>query len=125
MGSQGIKLASLEKEKGKVRYRGRLWAVNKPIKSTSKGKKMMVLASKVIDGEKRVKIVHFGALGYGHNYSKTAKRSYLARSAGIRNKAGELTKDDPWSANYWARKILWPSGKPPTGPKATSKHRDI
>jgi len=82
---------------------------------------MMVLATKTINGERRVKLIHFGALGYGHNYSRAAKHNYLTRSAGIRNKAGELTKDDPWSANHWARKILWPAHKKPTGPKSTAR----
>ena len=79
----------------------------------------MVLACKTIQGEKRVKLIHFGALGYGHNYSVRAKQSYLARSAGIRNKQGRLTKNDRWSANYWARKILWPAHKKATGPRTT------
>jgi hypothetical protein len=80
-----------------------------------------VLATKTINGKRKAKLIHFGALGYGHNYSRKAKKSYLSRSAGIRNKKGELTKNDPWSANYWARKILWPANQPPTGPKKTKK----
>ena len=121
MESRGVKLSNLEKKGAKYWYRGRWWSLNKPVKSTAKGKKMMVLASKTIDGEKRVRIIHFGALGYGHNYSRKAKMNYLTRSAGIRNKKGELTKDDCWSANYWSRKILWPKRKAPTGPKTTVK----
>ena len=115
----GVKLSKLSCVGGKYLYRGTLFSLNKPIKSTAKGKKMMVLVSKTVDGERRVKLIHFGALGYGHNYSRKAKRSYLARSAQIRNKAGQLTKNDRWSANYWARKILWPSNKPARGPKST------
>jgi len=118
--AQGILLSSLEKKGNKYFYRGKWWSLNKPVKSTAKGKKMMVLASKTVNGERRAKLVHFGAIGYGHNYSPEAKRNYLRRSAGIRNKAGELTKDDPWSANHWSRKILWPSKKRTTGPKKTS-----
>jgi hypothetical protein len=117
--SNGIKLSSLKKYKNKYLYRGKLWTLNKPKKSTAKGKKMMVLAAKTVDGQRRVKLIHFGALGYGHNYSKKAKKNYLTRSAGIRNKKGQLTKNDPWSANYWSRKILWPANKPTTGPKKT------
>jgi len=115
----GIKLSNLRGSEGKYLYRGILFSLNKPIKSTAKGKKMMVLATKTVGGERRVKLIHFGALGYGHNYSQKAKRSYLARSAQIRNKAGKLTKNDPWSANYWARKILWPANKPARGPIST------
>lgn len=117
--SNGVKLSSLPKEGNKYWYRGRYWKLNEPVKSTAKGKKMMVLATKTIDGERRAKIVHFGALGYGHNYSQDAKRNYLTRSAGIRNKKGELTKNDKWSPNYWARKILWPANKRASGPKTT------
>lgn len=119
--SSGVKLSTLKKRGDKYFYRSRFWTLNKPIPSTSKGKKMMVLASKTIDGERRVKIIHFGALGYGHNYSKKAKENYLRRSAGIRNKKGELTMNDKWSPNYWSRKILWLKGKPTTGPKTTTK----
>lgn len=56
---------------------------------------------------KKVVIVHFGAKGYGHNYSAAARKSYLARSAEIRDKDGKLTKDDKTSPNYWARRELW------------------
>lgn len=119
--TNGIKLSTLKKRGNKYLYRGRLWTLNKPVRSTAKGKKMMVLATKTINGERRVKIVHFGALGYGHNYSEKAKKSYLARSAGIRNKKGELTMNDKWSPNHWARKILWPKNRRATGPKTTDK----
>jgi hypothetical protein len=115
----GVKLSSLECIRGRYRYRGTLYRLNIPVKSTAKGKKMMVLAVKTIQGERRVKLIHFGALGYGHNYSDKAKKNYLTRSAKIRNKAGKLTKDDRWSANHWARKILWPANKPSRGPKST------
>lgn len=118
---KGIKLSSLQKAGEKYLYRGREFALNVPVPSTAKGKKLMVLATKTIRGERYVRLIHFGALGYGHNYSWKAKRSYLARSAGIRNKAGKLTKNDRWSANYWARKILWPAEKLPRGPKTTRR----
>lgn len=121
--SKGTKITSLRKIGDRYEYRGRLWTLNKPVKSTAKGKKMMVLATKNVDGERRVKLIHFGALGFGHNYSPEAKKNYLKRSAGIRNKSGQLTKNDKWSANYWARKILWPAKKPTTGPKKTPKRR--
>lgn len=119
--TKGVDISKLKKVGSKYFYRGRLWTLNHPVKSTAKGKKMMVLATKIVDEEKRAKLVHFGALGYGHNYSMKAKRNYLTRSAGIRNKQGELTKNDPWSANFWSRKILWPERKAPTGPRKTKK----
>ena len=119
MTTRGILLSSLKKSGGKYVYRGKSFSLNKPIRSNAKGKKMMVLATKTMQGKRWVKLVHFGALGYGHNYSEKAKKSYLARSAGIRDKRGHLTKNDPWSANHWARKILWPANKPARGPKTT------
>ncbi len=88
---------------GQVWYRGRWWTPNKPVPSDRKGKKKMVLAVK--NGE--VKLVHFGAMGYQHNYSKEARQNYLKRSAGIKNKKGEDTAKDKHSANYWARTQLW------------------
>ena len=118
MSCGGIELSNLEKIEDRYKYRGRLWKLNKPIKSTAKGKKMMVLAAKTVNGKKHVKVVHFGAVGYRHNYSMEAKQNYLKRSAGIRDKNGNLTKDDPWSANYWSRRILWPEGKPADGKAA-------
>lgn len=82
-------------------------ALYKPMKSTKKGKKKMVYVMK--DGKK--KLIHFGQSGAPDFASGTAtkaqQKSYLARSGGIRNKAGKLTKNDKNSANYWSRKILW------------------
>jgi hypothetical protein len=69
---------------------------NKPRASTSAGKKMMV---KACEGGKE-KIVHFGAKGYGHNYSAAARKSFRAR-----HKCGE--KKSKLSAQYWACKKLW------------------
>lgn len=121
MTSMGIDLSKLQKKGNKYLYRGRLWTLNKPVKSTAKDKKMMVLATKMINGKRRGKLIHFGAKGYGHNYSLKAKQNYLKRSSGIKTKNGQLTKNDRWSANYWARKILWPANKKATGPKTTKK----
>jgi hypothetical protein len=74
-------------------------ACNKPRKSTSAGKKKMV---KACSGGKE-KIVHFGASGYGHNYSAAARKSFKAR-----HKCGTAT--NKLTARYWACKNLW-SGK--------------
>lgn len=81
---------------------------NKPRRSTAKGKKMMVKACE--DGKE--KIVHFGAKGYGHNYSKAARRSFRAR-----HKCDQ--KKSKLSASYWACKKLWTPGgsKKTTGTK--------
>lgn len=78
--------------------------LNAPFSSDRPGKKMQVC---VKDEMGNIKNVHFGARGYRHNYSKKAWESYMARSAGIRDKSGNLTKNDKTSANYWARKVLW------------------
>lgn len=95
-------------KKAEVEYRGKTFpGYNKPVASDKKEKKMMVLAKK---GDE-VRLIHFGQKGYKHNYSPEAKQNYLTRSAGIRNKSGQLTKDDPFSPNYWARKVLWPAGE--------------
>ena len=79
---------------------------NQPVKSWRADKKMVVLAKK---GNK-IKVIHFGQVGYS-DFTKhkdpSRRRNYLKRSAGIRNAKGQLTKDDIFSANYWARKILW------------------
>lgn len=76
-----------------IDYRGiEFPGYNKPIKSNRAGKKMMVLAK---DGD-QVKLIHFGHTGYKHNYSEAAKKSYLARSAGIKIRAGVR----PLQTNY-------------------------
>lgn len=77
----------------------------KPRASSRSDKKGMVYVMK--DGKKR--LIHFGAAGYKDKTtgaSKAQQKSYLSRSAGIRTKAGKLTKDDRDSANYWSR-TLW------------------
>lgn len=78
----------------------------KPMKSTRKGKKGMVYVMK--DGKK--KLIHFGQANmkdFTQHKDAGRRKSYLARSAGIRNKEGKLTKDDKNSANYWSRRINW------------------
>lgn len=73
---------------------------NKPRKSTREGKKKMVKACE--NGKE--KLVHYGAEGYKHNYSKDAKKSFRAR-----HKCDQ--KKSKLSAQYWACKDLWPKGK--------------
>ena len=80
-------------------------------KSTRKDKKLMT----VVDGKK----VHFGNPNYQQFKDKTGiwkkldhndterRKNYLARSSGIKNKQGQLTKDIPSSPNYHAIRILW------------------
>jgi len=73
---------------------------NVPRKSTRPGKKMMVKACQ--NGKER--LVHFGDSSmqdYRQHKSKARRKSYCARSGGIKGGDGKL------SANYWARKVLW------------------
>lgn len=78
----------------------------KPFASKAKGKKMSVY---VMDkGKKR--LIHFGDSSmedYRQHRDKDRRKAYLARSAGIRDKDGKLTKDNKNKANYWARRVLW------------------
>ncbi len=78
----------------------------KPFKSTAKGKKMSVYVMK--DGKK--KLIHFGDSNmedYRQHKDKERRKSYLARSAKIRDKNGNLTANDKNSANYYSRRYLW------------------
>lgn len=80
--------------------------------STAKGKKLMT----VVNG----KIIHFGASGMEHFKDKTGllpknlnhgdkerRKNYLTRTAKIKDGQGKLTKDNPNSANYHSRRVLW------------------
>ena len=60
------------------------------------GKKRMVKACSV----GKEKLIHFGAKGYGHNYSAAARKSFKAR-----HKCD--TAKDKLTARYWACKNLW------------------
>ena len=77
-----------------------------PVKSTKQGKKGMVYVKK--EGKKR--LIHFGDSSmkdFTQHRDPKRRKSYLARSGGIRNKAGKLTKNDKNSANYWSRRVNW------------------
>jgi len=69
---------------------------NSPTRSDRAGKKMMVKAC----ASGKEKLIHFGAKGYGHNYSAAARRSFKAR-----HKCD--TANDKLTARYWACKKLW------------------
>lgn len=60
------------------------------------GKKKMVKAC----SNGKEKLIHFGAKGYGHNYSAAARKSFKAR-----HKCSTAT--DKLSARYWSCKKLW------------------
>ena len=70
-------------------------ACNKPMKSDRKGKKKMVKACQ--GGQE--KLIHFGATGYGHNYSAAARKSFKAR-----HKCS--TAKNKLTARYWSCKNL-------------------
>lgn len=94
---------------GKIKYYGKIFdGFNKPKKSDKPGKKMMVLAKE----KDAIKIIHFGATGYGHNYSVAARKSFRAR-----HKCD--TAKDKLTARYWACKHLWagPKGDTAASPK--------
>ena len=103
----GLAASEVMKKKASVEYRGKTFpGYGKPIPSDRKNKKKMVLVKR---GDK-VKVVHFGHKGYEdftQHKDKKRRKNYLTRSAGIKNKSGQLTKNDPFSPNYWARRELW------------------
>jgi hypothetical protein len=77
---------------------------NSPRSSDRPGKKMMV---KACSGGQE-KLLHFGAKGYGNNYSEAARKSFKAR-----HKCD--TADDKLTPRHWACKYLWGGpGKPTT-----------
>lgn len=71
-------------------------ACNKPKKSPNPKKKRVV---KACSGGQE-KIIHYGASGYGHNYSAAARKSFRARHK-CSDASNKLT------ARYWACKDLW------------------
>ncbi len=87
-----------------------MWKKNKPmykaVKSTKQGKKGMVYVMK--GGNKR--LIHFGdstMRDFTQHKDPQRRKNYLARSGGIRDKSGNLTKNNKNSANYWSRKTNW------------------
>ena len=90
-------------------------------KLTKKAKK---LGAKSLDYSKRKnnkyvvtlptgKNLHFGSPQYPDfliHKDEERKEKYLARAKKIKNKKGELTYENPESANFWSVNLLW-SGK--------------
>ena len=80
-------------------------------RSTRAGKKLMV----VVDG----KTIHFGSAAMQHYKDRTGiwkskdhldkkrRASFLARMGGVRKKDGTKAVDDPKSAAWHAKRILW------------------
>lgn len=83
---------------------------NKPVASDRAGKKKMVKACS--NGQE--KLIHFGAKGYGHNYSSAARKSFKAR-----HKCDSA--NDKLTARYWACKTLW--GGPGKSKESSPKNK--
>ena len=81
--------------------------LNKPFKSSKKGKKYSVYVMK--NGKKR--LIHFGASGMDDwrsgKATKEQRKSFRARMKGIKRKDGTLAYKDKASPAYWALNYLW------------------
>ena len=75
----------------------KLLKCNKPQKSPNPKKKKVVKACE----DDKEKLIHFGATGYKHNYSKDAKKNFRARHGCDKGKLSKLT------AKYWSCVNLW------------------
>ena len=98
--SRSPKRRSRSKSKRKSRSKSSM-RCNSPQKSWRSGKKKVVKAC----SKGKEKIIHYGASGYGHNYSPKARRSFRARHRCDSAK-------DKLSARYWACKDLWSKSSP-------------
>lgn len=91
-----------------ILYRGEKFpGYNKPKKAPPGSKKKMVVLAKKGDKIKKIGFGYRGMEDFRQHKDPKRRKNYLARSGGIRNKSGALTKNDIFSANYWARKVLW------------------
>jgi hypothetical protein len=78
------------------------YKVPKIVRSWRKYKKLAVLTPKGW--------LHFGDKRYSdYSAHRNARRrtAYLRRAGAIRDKRGRLTITNPYSANYWAARVLW------------------
>ena len=87
-------------------------------KMESKKEKMMEMKmgkKKMVKGcaNGQEKLLHFGAEGYGNNYSAAARKSFKARHSCD-------TANDKLTPRYWACKNLWagPGGATTPSPKS-------
>lgn len=81
----------------------------KPVHSSNPKKKGMVWV-KSATAKSGKKLIHFGDSSmkdFTQHKDPQRRKNYLARSGGIKNKEGKLTKNDKNSANFWSRKINW------------------
>ena len=94
-------LVSGKKFKKLVRNAKKLGAESLDYSTRKNNKYMVTLTS----GKK----VHFGSPKYEDYFThkdKDRRDKYLARATKIKNKQGELTHNNPESANYWSTKLL-------------------
>jgi len=83
--------------------------LNKPWKSTVKGKKYSVYVK--ADNKQGYKTINFGASGMDDWRSGTAtkeqRKSFRARMMGIKKKDGSYAYKDKSSPAYWSLNYLW------------------
>ena len=93
-GKEFKKLAKKAKKLGAESFNYSTRKNNKYVATLSNGKK-----------------IHFGSSQYPDfliHKDKERKERYLVRAKKIRNKQGELTFNNPESANFWSVNLLWP-----------------
>ena len=108
------KKPALKRTGSGVVYRGeRFPGVNKPKRAPASSKKKMRVLAK--EGDK-MRIIEFGAKGYGHNYSEGARKNFKARH-NCKTATSKLT------ARYWSCKKLWAglSGSKKAPPKGSRR----
>jgi hypothetical protein len=103
-----MKSSDVKRENGKLAYRGYAFpGFNKPIEAPKGDTHKKVVLAKKGDEVKLVKYGLRGMQDFTQHHDQQRRENYLKRSAGIKDKNGNPTKDDVFSANHWARKDLW------------------
>ena len=99
------------KDQPGLKYKG--MAIIRETKPKHKTKKAVVAIRN--PKTKKIRVIRFGAQGYGHNYSPAARKSFKARHA-------KNIKKGKTSAAYWANKFLWagPNKRTKNPPKRRS-----
>jgi hypothetical protein len=95
---RSYRLSSRKKSKRRRSKKSKM-KCNRVKKSYRPGKKFMVKAC----SKGKSKLIHFGAKGYGHNYSTKARKSFRARHR-CKTAKNKLT------ARYWSCKHSWTRG---------------
>ena len=114
-------MTMIKKDSSRIEYYGYIFPTyNTPIDAHKKDTHKKVVLVKYDDA---IKLVKFGLRGmedYTQHYDEKRRENYLSRSGGIKDKTGRQTKDDPFSANYWSRRILWNSKEDILKPNANN-----